>query len=42
MRFPSRPVVWFATALFAASVATVDAEQMLFEDTFGQSLPRNR
>jgi hypothetical protein len=31
----------FLIALFAASVATADAEQMLFEDTFGQSLPRN-
>jgi len=31
----------FLVAFLAASVATVDAEQMLFEDTFGQSLPRN-
>jgi hypothetical protein len=31
----------FLIALFAASVATANAEQMLFEDTFGQPLPRN-
>ena len=42
MSFPVRTLAWFAAALLAASVATVDAEQMLFEDTFGQSLPRNR